>query len=378
MDDGILVQQAVAGDREAFAAIYDRYAPRIYDFLRSLLRDPDEAADALQDTFLVAGSRLHQLRDPDRLRPWLYAIARHRGLRSIERRARQRPLDDVEVTATDADPADIAATADAGDELAALVAAAADGLGPRDRVVLDLHMRQGLDGQELGDAIGVSASHAYVLTSRLRDQVERSLGALLVARTGREDCTDLAEVLAGWDGRFTPVWRKRVARHVDACEVCSGRRRRLLSPAGLLGVSPAFALPAGLRDRVMGDLELCRHSGPAWSGGQDGFPPPLAGRGRRWTAVAAAMVAAVVLLGAGVAVGGQLLGENDPETEVAAVSPTTKPPVGAAPRPSTTTTSTSPGPAAGRRRGHSDADGWTRGDRVARPTPPPRRPRRRW
>jgi DNA-directed RNA polymerase specialized sigma24 family protein len=81
MDDGALVQRAVAGDREAFAAIYDRYAPRIYDFLRSLLRDPDEAADALQDTFLVAGARLHQLRDPDRLRPWLYAIARHRGLR---------------------------------------------------------------------------------------------------------------------------------------------------------------------------------------------------------------------------------------------------------------------------------------------------------
>ena len=321
MDDATLVQQAVDGDRQAFAAIYDRYAPRIHDFLRSLLRDPDEAADALQDTFLVAGARLHQLRDPDRLRPWLYAIARHRGLRSIERRARHRPLDDIEVTATDADPADLAVDADAGGGLAALVAAAADGLGPRDRVILDLHMRQGLDGQELGDAIGVSASHAYVLVSRLKDQVERSLGALLVARTGREDCPELAVVLADWDGRFTPVWRKRVARHADGCEVCSDRRRRLFSPAGLLGAAPAFALPAGVRDRVLGDLDLCSHTGPPWPGGTDGFPPPLAGARRRWRVVVAAGVAAVVLLVGGVAVGG-LLVQDDPPTDVAVVSPT--------------------------------------------------------
>jgi len=334
MDDATLVQQAVGGDRDAFAAIYDRYAPRIHDFLRSLLRDADEAADALQDTFLVAGTRLHQLRDPEKLRPWLYAIARHRGLRSIERRSRHRPLDDVDVISADPDPGDVAADADDRGELAGLVAAAADGLGPRDRVLLDLHLRQGLDGQELGDAIGVSASHAYVLTSRLRDQVERSLGALLMARQGREDCPELTAVLAGWDGRFTPVWRKRIARHVDGCQVCSDRRRRLLSPAGLLGAAPAFALPAGLRSRVLDRLELCGYGGVPWPG-DGGFPPPLAGARRRWPAAAGALVAAVVLLVGGIVAGGLLLDDdNDAPTDVATASPTTVP----VPIPGTTTT----------------------------------------
>ena len=67
--DAELVRAATAGDRGAFAAIYDRYADRLHDFCWSVLRDRDEAADATQDAFLVAAERLGQLRDPERLRP---------------------------------------------------------------------------------------------------------------------------------------------------------------------------------------------------------------------------------------------------------------------------------------------------------------------
>jgi Sigma-70 region 2 len=63
-DDTELVRAATAGDRGAFAAIYDRYADRLHDFCWSVLRDRHEAADATQDTFVVAAERLGQLRDP--------------------------------------------------------------------------------------------------------------------------------------------------------------------------------------------------------------------------------------------------------------------------------------------------------------------------
>ncbi|MGH8967094.1 MAG: RNA polymerase sigma factor, partial [Actinomycetes bacterium] len=74
--DTDLVTGALAGDRDAFAAIYDRYADRLHDFCWSVLRDRDEAADAVQDTFVLAAQRLAQLNDPERLRSWLYAVAR--------------------------------------------------------------------------------------------------------------------------------------------------------------------------------------------------------------------------------------------------------------------------------------------------------------
>ena len=80
MDDAELVRGARSGDRSAFAEIYDRYADRIHDFCHSMLRDRAEAADAMQDTFLVAFERLDQLRDPSRLKSWLFAIARNNAL----------------------------------------------------------------------------------------------------------------------------------------------------------------------------------------------------------------------------------------------------------------------------------------------------------
>ena len=94
-DDAELVRAATAGDRGAFAAIYDRYADRLHDLCWSLLRDRDEAADATQDAFLVAAERLGQLRDPERLRPWLYAVARSQAFRRARARSRVAPEEEM-------------------------------------------------------------------------------------------------------------------------------------------------------------------------------------------------------------------------------------------------------------------------------------------
>ena len=91
--------------------------------------------------------------------------------------------------------------------------------------------------------MGTSLNNSYVMLSRLRDQVERSLGALLIARLGREDCEELDALLEGWDGRFSPLLRKRVARHVDGCDVCRERRAAVVSPLALLAAAPIVPAP---------------------------------------------------------------------------------------------------------------------------------------
>lgn len=255
--DAELACAAAAGDRRAFAQIYDRYADRLHDFCIGMLRDRDGAADCVQDAFCTAATTLAQLRQPDKLRPWLYAIARHEALRRIRDRQRERLCDDLpEAASGEPGPDTLAARS----ELADLIARAAGGLSDRDRSVLELTYRHGLSGPELAQALGVSQSNANNLVGRLRETIERSLGALLVARQARTNpagCPELAAILDRWDGQFTVLMRKRIARHIESCPTCDQQRRRLVSPAALLGSAPVFIpAPSWLRQHTLGQIRL--------------------------------------------------------------------------------------------------------------------------
>jgi RNA polymerase sigma factor (sigma-70 family) len=255
MDDANLVDAARRGDREAWGLIYDRYADRLHDHCWSILRDEHEASDALHDAFVNAARALPQLRDPSRLRPWLYAIARNEAFRRHRARRRVVPTDDLgEIGEIGTVTVDLDAGSGAPvDDLRRLVWDAAGGLSADDQALLDLHLRQGLEGEDLAEAMGITANNAYVKMSRLRDTLERSLGALLVARTGRRDCPDLAAVLAGWDGQLTPLLRKRIARHIDTCDTCGERKKAMVSPLAMFAGMPLVPAPSHLREHILDD-----------------------------------------------------------------------------------------------------------------------------
>ena len=94
MLDSEVVASIVAGDPNGLAEAYDRYANALFGYCRSLLREPADAADAVQDTFVIAASRLSGLRDPDLLRPWLFAVARNECLRRLKSREAASALDE--------------------------------------------------------------------------------------------------------------------------------------------------------------------------------------------------------------------------------------------------------------------------------------------
>jgi RNA polymerase sigma-70 factor (ECF subfamily) len=75
--ESVLVARARGGDPQAFRALFERHAPPIRRFLRDLLRDAEAADEATQETFVRAFRGLAAVRDPDRLAPWLFGIARH-------------------------------------------------------------------------------------------------------------------------------------------------------------------------------------------------------------------------------------------------------------------------------------------------------------
>ncbi len=276
--DADLALAAADGDRRAFAEIYDRYADRLHDFAIGMLRDRDSAADCVQDAFCIASTTLSGLREPDKLRPWLYAIVRNEAHKRLRQLRRERPSDEMpDVVSHDAGPDTLAHRM----ELANLISEAAGGLSDRDQAVLELAYRQGLDGPELAMALGVTQTNANTMVGRLRETIERSLGALLVARRVQSDpgsCPELAAVLHGWDGKFNILMRKRIARHIESCGACEDLRSRSVSPAALLGAPVFIPAPAWLKNSVQRDFELTSashgmgtSSQGASTGGQSNF-----------------------------------------------------------------------------------------------------------
>jgi RNA polymerase sigma factor (sigma-70 family) len=304
VDDRALVAALVAGDPRGLEGAYRTYSDRLYTYCRGLLRDPDAASDAVHDTFVIAGQRAGQLREPDRLRAWLYAIARNECLRTLRTRARHVPLEEAgDVSAPPTDPG----RGPQADQVRELVWAAAQALNPGDRQVFELMVRHGLSAADVAGVLGVSADHAHARLSRARAQLERSLGALLVARTGAGECGELAGLLRGWDGELTALMRKRIARHIESCATCAARQDEQLRPANLLSAYaalPLLAAPAGLWPRLRltsadPGLRAAREAIGRRAGRFDpatGFPRPLDAAVRRVRRLAATAAAAVLLL----------------------------------------------------------------------------------
>jgi RNA polymerase sigma factor (sigma-70 family) len=281
MEDRAIVAAIVAGDPGGLAAAYDQYAAPLYSYCRSMLREPADAADAVQDTFLIAAAKLRSLRDPGKLRPWLYAVARNESLRRLRAASATTALEEAGDIATESPS--LASQAERAD-LQKLVRQAIDGLNPRDRDVIELNLGRELEGDDLADALGVSRNHAHALLSRARNQLERSLGALIVARTGQAACAGLGAMLADWDGQLTVLVRKRISRHIEHCDICGERKRRELTPALFAGAIPLLAVMPGFRDEL---LKLVADRSPAGLAhrlgvanraapfGPVGFPKPL-------------------------------------------------------------------------------------------------------
>ena len=252
MDDSELVAAITAGDPAGLAAAYDTYAAPLYGYCRWMLRDPGSAAEALRETFVLATARAGYLRDASQLRALLYASARE----ECYRRDRAAGAG-FEETANEFGPlggsgpfADSAHHAEQA-EVRRLIRETLAELKPHEQEVLELSVRHKLDEAELATVLDVTWSRAHGLASRAREHLEKALGALLVARTGRSSCPELNALLAPWIGRLSVQTGKLTAQHIEQCETCAHRRRGTLRLEVLSGLLPLAALPPGLREPVL-------------------------------------------------------------------------------------------------------------------------------
>jgi len=89
VNDTIWVQQTLAGDRDAFANLVEKYKTAVYNLAYRMLGRPTEAEDAAQETFLRAYTKLGSYKPEHKFSSWLLAITAHL---CIDHLRREQPL----------------------------------------------------------------------------------------------------------------------------------------------------------------------------------------------------------------------------------------------------------------------------------------------
>jgi RNA polymerase sigma-70 factor (ECF subfamily) len=99
--DRQLVQFVLAGNREAYARLVERYQHAVFAVALKVLADREAAEDATQNAFVAAYTSLHRLHDANAFGAWLLVIARREALAAARVRPRTIPLDrDHDVSAS--------------------------------------------------------------------------------------------------------------------------------------------------------------------------------------------------------------------------------------------------------------------------------------
>jgi RNA polymerase sigma-70 factor (ECF subfamily) len=166
-----LVERATRGDGEAFDALARLVGDRCMAIAFRILRDADQAEDAVQTALIIAWRELRTLRDPDRFEPWLHRILTNECY--AEARRSRRWSSEIRVLHADTQPvSEGILSVNDRDELER----AFRRLTLEQRAVLVFHHYLGLTAAEAADRldipVGTAKSRLHHATAALRASLE--------------------------------------------------------------------------------------------------------------------------------------------------------------------------------------------------------------
>lgn len=167
-EDTVLITRTMAGDQQAFAVLVERYQHMVYGLALRILRTPQDAEEAAQDSFVKAYRHLPSYAGNSKFSTWLYSIAYRTALSKLRNRpaATADVLDHHQVLA-------IGSVTDVleADERKRGLAMAMDALPPEDAALIGLYHLQELSVEEIVTVTGLSASNVKVKLHRTRKRL---------------------------------------------------------------------------------------------------------------------------------------------------------------------------------------------------------------
>jgi RNA polymerase sigma factor (sigma-70 family) len=166
VNDGELLNRCVTGlDEAAFTVLVERHGEMVYSVCSRILRNPHDAEDACQATFLVLARKASSIRKQPSVASWLHGVARRASLTVLrERAARQRH----ERKASTGEPQSTSATDPPWSEVLVLLDEELERLPDRIRGPIVLCYLEGKTRDEAAAALGITQGRLHGLLQRGR------------------------------------------------------------------------------------------------------------------------------------------------------------------------------------------------------------------
>lgn len=169
--DGEIVRAVLAGDRERYAQLVERYRDRYARYAARMLGSLDAAEDAVQDAFVRAYDQLSQCREPEKFVGWFFLILRNRCFAERRRSRSEASLDAADAIAA-ADRTDDGA--ESAERRRALQLALME-LTPDQREVFVLKHVEGLSYGEIAERLSTSIPSLKMRMHRAYDRLREQL-----------------------------------------------------------------------------------------------------------------------------------------------------------------------------------------------------------
>ena len=237
--DGQLVRAACAGQAAAVAALIDRHWPLVHKLLARAIGDWTEAEDLAQETMLQAMTRLSELREPERFRPWLYTIALNRArlwwrraparrfTQSLDTLLVERPVAVERHLAGDGVSAEAAWEAS---DLARAIGRAISALPREQHRAIVAHYVEGLKYDEIATLLAVPASTIRGRLHHARGRLRRELAQLTSEGYAEFDRPPYAPSGRKRPRRLAMTYVEMVVEHVQTDVYLTSRQVVLREP----------------------------------------------------------------------------------------------------------------------------------------------------
>ena len=181
VDDRELTLAFKRGDDGAYEAIYERHSARVHNVCKRMLRRPEEAQEAAQETFLRMYRALPKFNGKYQLGAWITRIATNVCLDQLRSQGRHpvdlTPFDELELVAREAaegvEPESIYLRSNEGWRVRRVL----DSLPPLHKAAIVLRDFEGLSYEEVAQALGISDAQTKALIHRARQGFKRSWAA---------------------------------------------------------------------------------------------------------------------------------------------------------------------------------------------------------